>query len=228
MEGKYTMIKKLLKNFKITEKTYKTHIKDRFEYTYQFADGTAITIRSGEDGITEEDIKRAHSLDDSEVYYNNKNLRPTLNAEEKEKIKRWEKNFIEYFKDLHGYEPTKDDIKNAKLDIFSKNYNLSLDYDFEGINSDKLEIQGFISTSDDYFSDKEANPIKEFLGGILTPIQLDVIWLYFAEGYKQNEIAEKIGITPSAVNKHYKKAKERIEISKKTEKYKNFLKEVNF
>ncbi len=43
------------------------------------------TIKPGENGVTEADIKMLQAEDDREVYYNNKNLRPGRAAEEKVK-----------------------------------------------------------------------------------------------------------------------------------------------
>ena len=48
----------------------KTSAKERTTYTYCFCDGTKIVLRPGEDGVTEEDIKMLHALDDAEVYNN--------------------------------------------------------------------------------------------------------------------------------------------------------------
>ena len=43
------------------------------------------TLKPGENGVTEADIKMLQAEDDREVYYNNKNLRPGRTAEEKVK-----------------------------------------------------------------------------------------------------------------------------------------------
>ena len=65
-------------------------------YKYKTA-GKTIVIKPGEDDITEFYIKLLHSLDDSEVYYNLKNLRPERTNEEKATIKEWRKNFVDDF-----------------------------------------------------------------------------------------------------------------------------------
>ena len=76
-------------------KIRKTNTAKRGTYTYTFtgADGNEerLILRPGEDGVTEAYIKMLHSLDDSEVYYNLKNIRPEKTAEEKAAIKEWEK-----------------------------------------------------------------------------------------------------------------------------------------
>lgn len=79
-------------------KIFKTNTTKRGTYTYTFTnvDGNEekVTLRPGENGITEADIKMLHSLDDSEVYYNLKNLRPERTAEEKATIKAWTEEYI--------------------------------------------------------------------------------------------------------------------------------------
>lgn len=59
----------------------------RGTYTFNFNDGTSVTLRPGENGVTEADIKVLHSLDDAEFYNNIKNSRPPMTeAEKAEKI----------------------------------------------------------------------------------------------------------------------------------------------
>ena len=71
-------------------KTKKTRWDKRGAYTFQFNDGTSVTLRPGEDGVTEADIKVLHSLDDAEVYNNIKNSRPPMTEAEKAAKKQWE------------------------------------------------------------------------------------------------------------------------------------------
>lgn len=60
-------------------------------------------IKPGENGVTEMDIKMLHSLDDSEVYFNLKNVRP----ERKGLDRKVELKFVNDFTVRHGYEPNK-------------------------------------------------------------------------------------------------------------------------
>ncbi len=112
----------------------KTKQTERTTYTYTFTDtdekGKQFirrqTLRPGEDGVTEMDIKMLHSMDDHEVYINIKNLRPEMTDKEKAEQTAW----IEWFKSdfliKYGYEPTKDDIKAAVSERYPKNWVMSL------------------------------------------------------------------------------------------------------
>ena len=71
-------------------KSHKTKQENRGTYTYHFDDGRKVTIKPGEEGVTEEFIKKLHSLDDSEVYYNHKNWHRPISEKEKQDIKEWE------------------------------------------------------------------------------------------------------------------------------------------
>lgn len=159
------------------------------EYTTE-----TVVLRSGENGVTEMDIKMLHSMDDSEVYYNLKNVRPERTKEEKAEIEKWKQKFVNDFKERHGYEPNKYIIEDAVKDAFPRDYNLSLDFDADGdIDPDKRLIASI--------SDKESGEMFEWsermeeVLSLLTDKQRLVINLMFVEGYKQSEIAELMNIS---------------------------------
>ena len=118
-------------------KTRKTSSNNRTTYKYTYFvpnesggyDEKTLEIKQGENGVTVADIKMLHSMDDSEVYYNNKNLRPARTAEEKAEIKAWKEKYIKRFEERYGYKPNKDDVDYAANKHFPRNYNLSLDFD---------------------------------------------------------------------------------------------------
>lgn len=197
-------------------RTRKTNSNDRATYKYTSCvrneDGSyseeTIEIKPGENGVTEADIKMLHSMDDSEVYYNNKNLRPNRTAEEKAEIKAWKKQYIQKFKAKHGYEPNKDDVEYAAEEHFPRNYNLSLDFDADGeLEVDKSHLAEALSTTDDYgfiTNDYgfEMSEEMEHAFSTLTDKQRQVIRLMFIEGYTQSEIASMLGISSAGVKKH--------------------------
>ena len=193
----------------------KTDQNERGVYKYTTTERTekgayvekTITLKPGENGVTELDIKMLHSMDDSEVYYNLKNARPERTKEEKAEIKVWKQKFVGDFKDRHGYEPNKYIIEDAVNDAFPRDYNLSLDFDADGdIDPDKRLIASI--------SDKESDEMFEWsermeeVLSLLTDKQRLVINLMFVEGYKQSEIADLMNISSAAVKKHLDKAKE--------------------
>lgn len=194
---------------------YKTNKNERGVYKYTTTERTekgayvekTITLKPGEYGVTEMDIKMLHSMDDSEVYYNLKNTRPERTKEEKAAIEVWKQKFVSDFKERHGYEPNKYIIEDAVKDAFPRDYNLSLDFDADGdIDPDKRLIASI--------SDKESGEMFEWsermeeVLSLLTDKQRLVINLMFVEGYKQSEIAELMNISSAAVKKHLDKAKE--------------------
>lgn len=182
----------------------KTKKEDRMVYKYKIAGGI-IVIKPGEYDVTEIDIKLLHSLDDSEVYNNLKNLRPGRTKEEKDAIKEWRKNFIENFKREHGYEPNKYIVNDAVEEEFPRNYNLSLDFDNDGmIDPDKRLIETLAckeSTDSFEWSERMETVLER-----LTEKQRLVIELKYIEGYKQSEIAKIMGVSSAAVKKHLDKA----------------------
>lgn len=205
-------------------RTRKTNRNDRATYKYTSCvrneDGSyseeTIEIKPGENGVTEADIKMLHSMDDSEVYYNNKNLRPNRTAEEKAESKAWKKQYIQQFKAKHGYEPNKDDVEYAAEEHFPRNYNLSLDFDAYGeLELDKSHLAEALSTTDDYgfiTNDYgfEMSEEMEHAFSTLTDKQRQVIRLMFFGGYTQSEIASMLGISSAGVKKHLDKALEKL------------------
>ena len=194
---------------------HKTNQKDRGVYKYTTTQRTEkgeyvekiIVIKPGENGVTEQDIKMLHSMDDSEVYYNLKNARPERTKEEKAEIEVWKQKFVSDFKERHGYESNKFIIEDAVNDAFPRDYNLSIDFDADGnIDPDKRLIASI--------SDKESDEMFEWsermeeVCSLLTDKQRLVINLMFVEGYTQSEIADLMSISSAAAKKHLDKAKE--------------------
>lgn len=205
-------------------RTRKTNSNDRATYKYTSCvrneDGSyseeTIEIKPGENGVTEADIKMLHSMDDSEVYYNNKNLRPARTAEEKAEIEAWKEKYIKRFEERYGYKPNKDDVDYSAEEHFPRNYNLSLDFDADGeLEVDKSHLAEALSTTDDYgfiTNDYgfEMSEEMEHAFSTLTDKQRQVIRLMFIEGYTQSEIASMLGISSAGVKKHLDKALEKL------------------
>ena len=165
-------------------KSHKTPQKERGIYTYHFGDGRKVTIKPGEEGVTEEFIKQLHSLDDSEVYYNHKNWHRPINEKEKEAIKEWE--------EKHPGEK------------YEEVWNLSLDSVFEEEgNQDKCIYLADNTTIEEETSD-EVDRLREVVSK-MTEKQKRVYELHFLEGYSLTEIAAIMGTSVASVHKHKEK-----------------------
>lgn len=197
------IIKKTNKRF-ITLRTRKTCQDDRMTYSYEFANGDKYILEIDKDGITEADIKLLHSLDDSEVYNNCKNARPGRTKEEKDIIKVWRENFIEDFKNNHGYEPQKSDVDYYENEEFPRNYNLSLDADL--VNSDKSAIENMVVKNIEFEWSDEILMAFE----ILTDNEKLVIEKIYLENMKKKDIASEMGISNAMVTKYHKRALEKL------------------
>ena len=165
-------------------KSHKTKLVNRGTYTYHFDDGRKVTIKPGEEGVTEEFIKKLHSLDDSEVNRNNKNWHRPISKKEKQDIKEWE--------EKHPGEK------------YQEVWNLSIDsvFDEEG-NQDKCIYLADNTTIDEETSD-EVDRLREVVSR-MTEKQQRVYELHFLEGYTLTDIAAKMNISIPSVHKHKEK-----------------------
>ena len=174
-------------------KTRKTHQNKRSSYIYEFVDGTKMVIETGENGVTEIDIKKLHQADDREVYNNIKNSRPKMTDEEKKQHNDWE--------------------EQSDWRMFDKNWNLSIDAleSDDGCNDkSKLWHQAYNRQQEI----EEVNPMIERLHEVvmmLTPDQQELYSLVYVEELPQVQIAEELGITKQALHSRLKKIHAKIE-----------------
>ena len=192
----------------------KTRQEERTTYTYTFtnADGKEeiVTLKPGENGVTEADIKMLHSFDDSEVYYNLKNLRPKRTEEEKAEIEKWKKEYINNATKERGYAPTDDEVKEAIKEMFPSNYNISLDYVFGNDDSDtdmdKSRILHQVATSTEEKVDSpETLRIRELLSK-LSEKQKNVVQKVWFEEMSFTEVAKETGTSPANIKQTYDRA----------------------
>ena len=130
------------------------------------------------------------------MYSNIKNSRPPMTEAEKAAKKKWEA--------AHPCER------------YPANWNLSFDYiagDDEEDGSDKSRVLAETATMPDYEDETEDEMIRRILW-FLTDIQREVYRLVKLEGYTQTEAAALLGTSIPNINKHLKKALERIEEQK--------------
>lgn len=198
-------------------KIRKTRQEQRSDYSYPINvqagsdkwETKFITIRPGVGGVTEADIKTLHSLDDSEVYYNNKNMHPTKTDEEKDKIKEFEINFIADFKKQHGYEPNPSYVKDVVKEAFPTNWNLSIDWEMENDGgTDKSHVALAASVEME-----QSNPAVDRLYEVMesmTDKQREVLRMVKLEERTLTEVAAILGTSIPNVKKHLDKAIEHI------------------
>lgn len=175
----------------------KTRWDRRGTYTFDFNDGTRITLKPGEDGITEADIKMLHSMDDAEVYNNIKNSRPPMTEKQKADKKAWE--------------------AEHPGETYPANWNLSLDYmageDGDDDKLDKSEVSAAASTEMDYEDESEEEMVERILD-FLSPVQRKVYYLRHIKGHKGKEVAEMLHTSTANVSQRYKEALAKIEEKK--------------
>ncbi len=118
-----------------SEKLMKTPMVQRKTIKYRCYHEDCIEvfeIEPGDEGVTEEDIRRFYSAEDSEVYYNLKACRPQRTTEEKAQIAAWKAEYIRRFKSKYGYAPHPADVDDAVKEMFPKNWVASTNQILDG------------------------------------------------------------------------------------------------
>lgn len=116
----------------------KTDWKKRGTYTYRYhltetVNGITrditedITLVPGEDGITEEDIKKLHAMNDHDVYTALKVKKPKREDWQKEEIECFRADFIRSFTERYGYEPNPAYVNDVVNEQFPKNWVTSIE-----------------------------------------------------------------------------------------------------
>lgn len=168
---------------------HKTRWNKRTTFTYHFRQGPDVTIRPGEDGVTEVWVKDCHARDDAEVYNNIKNARPEPTEEEKARYKEWE--------EAHP---------GVKAD---RNWNISLD-SFTSSDDGESTADRHAELADPKvhipFEDEPADVerLHEVLAG-LSQRQQTIYRLVYLEGYSNVDVAKELKISEATVRKDRKK-----------------------
>ena len=190
-------------------KIRKTKSADRNVYVYKTQTQVSrnefvqnkVVLRAGEDGVTEEHIKLLHALDDSEVYFNTKNLHPTRDKAEKEAVANWRKRYIENFKKEYGYEPTAYDVDDLEKEVFPTNWNLSLDCVPADVAETNITHIYPDIDNEEFLSERSDSALKA-----LTEKQRAIFNLVEIEGYKIKEVAEMFGTSSANIRQQLDKA----------------------
>lgn len=180
----------------------RTHYSKRRTYIYRFADGTRVELIPGKDGVTEEHIKKNHSLDDSIVYNNLKNSSRVVKNNE----------FVE--EEPEGDMTKESYIKERKTKrIWNLPFNPAcgdeeIAEDKSGIMSQACDIYGR-----DGEVSEDVERLREVIEYYCTEKQKAIYRLMYIEGYKQTAIAKVFGVSDAAIHK------QNVSILKIIEKY---------
>lgn len=190
-----------------SEKLLKTPMAQRktIRYYRYHEDCIEVTeIEPGDEGITEEDIRRFYAAEDHEVYENLKARRPQRTAEEKQRIAEWKAEYIRRFKAEHGYEPHPADVEDAATEAFPKNWSVSLDELVEGGDDDNAAGDKSAILAKAYRSSESAPGAVEMMDEIASTWPES--WQEIYERVLKNgetivSLARERGVTEGAVRK---------------------------
>lgn len=184
-------------------------------------------IEPGDEGVTEEDIRRFYSIEDHEVYENLKARRPQRTNEEKAHIAKWKADYIRKFKAAHGYEPNAADVNDAADEAFPKNWSTSLDEILDGDGDD-----------DSAAGDKSAVLAKAYCSSDSEPGAVEMMdeiastwpesWQEIYERVLKNgetivSLARERGVTEGAIRKTLNKIRKALSENPKLRKFVRFF-----
>lgn len=161
--------------------TRKINAMNTMTLTYEFANDERVTLRAGEKGVTEMDIKTVKLLVNNEVNNNLKNAGPALTEKEK--------------KEIDAYK------KNHPGEVLGRKWNASIDSftDEEGVSfADAVAMSNPFQPADAALEDKKL-VIEEAMNHLTKEQRQIILWKFFEEK-PQKEIAEALGISSSAVS----------------------------
>lgn len=165
--------------------TRKINAMNTMTLTYEFANDERVTLRAGEKGVTEMDIKTVKLLINKEVNNNLRNAGPALTVKEKQEKKCYE--------EKHPGE------------VLGRKWNVSIDSftDDEGDSfADAVAMSNPFQPADAALEDKKF-VIEEAMNHLTKEQRQIILWKFFEEK-PQKEIADELGISSSAVSQRIK------------------------
>lgn len=162
-------------------KTRKIDATNTMVLTYEFDNDEKVTLRAGEKGVTEMDIKTVKLLINKEVYNNLRNAGPALTVKEKQEKESYE--------EKHPGE------------VLGRKWNVSIDSftDDEGASfADAVAMSNPFQPADAALEDKKF-VIEEAMSHLTKEQRQIILWKFFEEK-PQKEIADELGISSSAVS----------------------------
>lgn len=184
-------------------------------------------IEPGDEGVTEEDIRRFYAAEDSEVYYNLKARRPRRTDEEKQRIAEWKADYVRKFKDEHGYEPYPADVNDAADEAFPKNWSASLDEildgdgDDDGAVGDKFAVLAKAYRSSD--SEPGAVEVMDEIASAWPESWQEIYERVLKNGETIVSLARERGVTEGAVRKTLNKIRKALSENPELRKFVRFF-----
>ena len=168
---------------------HKTRWSKRTTYTYHPLKGPGVTIRPGEEGVTEAWIKDCHASDDAEVYNNLKNAHPEPTAKETVQRKEWE--------EAHPDE---------KAD---KNWNISIDgFTSSDDGESTADRHAELADPRTYIPGEDTPEDVERMREVVARLprrQQHIYRMVWLEGYTNVDAAKELKISEATVRKDCKK-----------------------
>lgn len=165
--------------------TRKINAANTMTLTYEFANDEKVTLRAGEKGVTEMDIKTVKLLCNNEVMNNLKNAGPAMTEKEK--------------KERDDYE------RKHPGEVLGRKWNASIDSftDEDGASfADAIVMSSPFRQPDAALEDKKF-VVEEALNHLSKEQRQIIVWKFFEEK-PQKEIAAELGISSSAVSQRIK------------------------
>ena len=206
-----------------SEKLMKTPMAQRktIKYYRYHEDCIEVTeIEPGDEGITEEDIRRFYSAEDHEVYENLKARRPQRTAEEKQRIAEWKAEYVRRFKAEHGYEPHPADVEDAATEAFPKNWSASLDEIMDGDGDDESAVAKAYRSSD---SEPGAVEMMDEIASTWPESWQEIYERVLKNGETIVSLARERGVTEGAVRKTLNKIRKTLGENPELRKFVRFF-----
>lgn len=190
-------------------KTSKSH---RNTYKVRDEQGQVICeLSSGEHGVTAEDIRNAHSVDDIEVYENLKSFCPKFPDWLQKDIETWKEHEREKFIADFGREPRWDELPRYKHLVSLDDF---MDSEKYGDNCNILAEELLRQQKTD---PPEVEELRELVA-TFPPSWQEIYWLVLIVGMPVAQVARTRGVTDMAIHKTVKKIRNRIAKDKNLKK----------
>ena len=187
----------------------RTYYSKRGDFEWRFVDGTKVKIQVGTEGVTAEDIKKLHSLDDSIVYNNLKNCSRVVENEKYTDEREFGEELTE---ESFKKERKTKRIWHTAFNAFAGDDEISEDKSW--IMAQACEIDGKTEEIPERIL-----ALREMIDEHCTEKQKTLFRILYIEGNSQTYAAQILGISDVAVHKLKKKILDKIRTYYPIEKF---------